>query len=423
MNYSSFIVLFLTFCSATLFAQKKISIYELDQIKGLYFVPNTVAPYSGTATAEHASGKKKMEIEIKDGKIHGKAKEWEKNGEKIFESHYQYGIQVGQETQWYATGDKKLEINYIDGKANGVCKEWYKNGQLKSEGSYTNGKEDGLHQWWYSTGEKDQVVPFNNGLTNGIVKNWHKNGVLSLESTYVNGEKHGTSKEWYESGQLKSSIEYKNDVMDGASKYFNKLGVIVGKQIHNNGKLIKDENFRSGSIRTKEGYIQVFNHKESFYNIHLKGKKISPKRSDVVTYNIDGNLIQIYTHSVDDVELSGNSKDLLKAFQEKEKSFIEEKLKTSIDVKTEQLTNRNGLKYVYWYFKSPVSKDANPNEKSVSEEHYASVVCNKKILSLYSVVIDGVNSSTIKNALQKHMDNLEINTERIELNAFVKKLQ
>jgi antitoxin component YwqK of YwqJK toxin-antitoxin module len=145
--------------------KKKIFFYELDLNDGLYFQPNTIAPYTGLAYEEHEKGKKKAHIPIKDGKINGKVKGWEKNGEKIYEAEYKMGVMVGTEKQWYATGAKKLQISYLNGKPDGVCTEWFKNESKKSEGYYTSGKvfyrrkrSTGLLQKWGSSGESTKLV-------------------------------------------------------------------------------------------------------------------------------------------------------------------------------------------------------------------------------------------------------------------------
>jgi len=86
--YKCIILVFVTFFTFQLQAQhkKKISFYELDVIRGLFFQPNTVDPYTGTAVDKHSNGKKRLEIPIKNGKPNGTSKEWAKNGQKIHET-------------------------------------------------------------------------------------------------------------------------------------------------------------------------------------------------------------------------------------------------------------------------------------------------------------------------------------------------
>ena len=140
-------------------AQKdKIYLSQLDINNNLLFRPNTMAPFTGLAYEEYPGGRKKIHVPIKDGKVHGTVKEWEKNGQKIQEATFEHGVQTGVEKQWFASGSKKLEIAYVNGVPEGVCTEWHKTGGKKSQGYFLNGKEDGEHNWWYYTGEKDQQV-------------------------------------------------------------------------------------------------------------------------------------------------------------------------------------------------------------------------------------------------------------------------
>ncbi len=71
--------------------KKRINFYELDVIKGLYFQPNTIKPYSGTAFDKFPNGKKRMEMPIKDGKINGASKEWSDKGKKVLERNFTMG--------------------------------------------------------------------------------------------------------------------------------------------------------------------------------------------------------------------------------------------------------------------------------------------------------------------------------------------
>ena len=130
MNYLSlFTLLILLIFSSPLEAQKgNVQFRDLDVHNGLLFQPNTMKPFSGNAKEKHSNGKKRMDVPIKEGKIHGTVKEWARNGNKTSETQYETGVQVGKETQWYVNGQKKLEINYVAGMAEGVCTEWFKNG-------------------------------------------------------------------------------------------------------------------------------------------------------------------------------------------------------------------------------------------------------------------------------------------------------
>ena len=55
---------------------------------------------------------------------------------------------------FYINGKKKLEINYKDGKKEGLRVRYHKNGQKKSEENYKGGKKvEGSIKYWNSKGE------------------------------------------------------------------------------------------------------------------------------------------------------------------------------------------------------------------------------------------------------------------------------
>jgi antitoxin component YwqK of YwqJK toxin-antitoxin module len=406
-------------------AQKdKIFFYELDVHDGLLFRPNTIEPFSGLAYEEYPDGKKKMHIPIQSGKIHGKVTEWEKNGEKISEAEYNMGVQIGTEKQWYATGDKKLEISYTNGKANGVCTEWYKNGAKKSEGFYIDGKEDGDHYWWYLTGEKDQLISYKNGVVQGKVLNWHRNGNLKLEKEFANGVEEGITAEYYESGQPHSRAQFKNNQPHGETRFWSKKGLLLGIQTFEEGILVKDINYRSGSIHIPGGYLQVFNEKESFFTVKIVSEKVSPRKSTDIIYVVDGLFLQLINYSsslfTDESNAAQSEKDILENFQKKEAQLIREKTGFDIQVKSDWFTTAQEQQAIHWQFKSPSSENAEQTPRTVQEEHYVSLLCNKEILSLYGVVTNEDTTEKVAALLKRIADTVEQMPERIDLNTLAK---
>ena len=411
------------------FGQKnKVFFHELDYINGLFFVPNHQEPFSGTAVGEFPDEKKQASVSFKAGKRHGVAEEWAKNGTKIYEANFENGMQSGIEKHWYATGDKKLSISYQNGLTDGICTEWYKNQNKKSEGLYVKGKEEGEHNWWYSTGEKDQQVFYKNGLTEGIVKNWHKNGTLSLESHYKAGKKQGLTRKWYETGQLRHEEFYQDDIKHGESKYFAKSGQLIEIQEHQNGKLIRDENYRSGNIRSNSGFMEVYNDKDSYFMIHITGDEVSPREADTPTYAVDGDMLQLYSKPIEaflpdvSVEKGLSEKEILEKSIAYEVGFIEKMTEQSIEPNINFKQNNKGQTFAHWFFRSPSADDEKQKARTVQEEHYISFVCNKKILNLYSVVTNSDTKDEIEKLLFRQANNLEVKNDKIELNALAKKL-
>ena len=412
--------------TSSLFAQKKISVYQLDNIRGLFIQRNTVGPFTGTAIEDHSNGKKKLRIDIKAGKAHGLFRQWAKNGKKIYEVKYINGQKSGIETQWYATGAKKSEMNFVNGQADGRYIEWYKNKKKKSEGIFKNGLEEGKHQWWYKTGQLQQQANYKNGLEEGLVQNWFLSGQLRLESNYKNGKKEGITTEWFGNGIKKSVTNFANNVEDGEAKSWSKKGILVGIQTFQAGRLIKDINYRSGAINIGTGYVQVFNEKESFFKVDILGEKIVPRSSVELIYSVDGKFFQLFNYAIKNYfekDLTINTtKEILEAFVEKEKSYISKMTKSTIEVQKEFGKTDSGLDYIYWHFISPSSLAKEQKARTVQQEHYISIVCNQQILSLYSVVTNSDTPLAISNMLKKIAATVTLSKERIDLNELTRNI-
>ena len=421
------LVLISLFCTSSFAQQKKrIPYYELDVIKGLFFQPNTIDPYTGTAFEKFPNGKKKLEVPIKDGKIHGTTREWAQNGKKIFEATYENGVQVGKESQWYAIGKKKLEINYLNGKPDGICAEWYKNGKKLSEGVFKNGKEEGEHTWWFDNGNVDQKVFYKNGMAQGIVKNWFRSGELKLESEYKNGVQHGKTIEWYANGQKQSESFFKNGKEDGESSLWSKSGKLLREKTYTEGKLIKDKNYLSGSIYFGDGYAEVFNEMADFFYLKIIGEKVDPRQGDEITYVVEGRLLQVYNKPIANYAEDGVSNiseiELLEKYIEKESEFIGAATDFEIEVKTENRKTASGKEYIYWSFISPQSKEEIQKPHTVQEEHYLSMICGSRVLSLFGVRTKNDRSNATPIMLQEIAETVTIEKERIDINALTKNL-
>ena len=412
--------------SISVFAQKKISVYQLDNIRGLFIQRNTIGPFSGTAVENHSNGKKKLRLDIKDGKPHGYFRQWAKNGKKIFEVKYVHGQKSGIETQWYATGVKKSTMNFVNGQADGMFTEWYKNKNKKSEGLFKNGKEQGKHQWWYETGQIQQQVNYKNGLEEGLVQNWFLSGQVRLESNYKQGKREGITTEWFGNGIKKSVTHFVNDVEDGETRIWSKKGILVGIQTYQAGRLIKDINYRSGAINVGTGYVQVFNEKASFFKVDIMGDKVIPRTKVDLIYSVDGQFLQLFNYDVQKYlgkNLTNNStKEILEAFVEKEKAYISKMTKFDIQVEKEFGKTDSGLDYIYWHFISPGSLDKEQKARTVQQEHYISVLCNNQILNLYSLVTNSDKPASITAMLKKIAATVTLEKNRIDLNELARSI-
>ena len=424
MNFIKFLplaILLLFFSNEDLKAQqkKRINYFELDIIKGLYFQPNTIDPYTGTAFEKYPNGKKKLEFPIKDGKIHGTYKEWEQNGQKITELEYVQGVKTGTEKQWYASGKPKLEVSYQNGVPHGVCTEWHKKGHKLSEGYFENGKEEGEHYWWYLGGKKDQLIEYKDGKANGRVVNWYENGQMKLESTYENGLREGKISEWYPEGQLKSQGEFKGGKPIGENIYYAKSGRVTGKQVFENGVLVKEYDYGSGSIKSSKGYYEIHNSLNSNFMIKINGNdgENYVQAAKDITYTVDGMMLKVFISPLYKfgIEEDLDESDKLYAYLDFVKKYIEKDAGHTIEVKSKDGKNSNKLKYLYWEFVSPDSKATEQKARTAQHEYYITFICKDKILSLHTLQTNSDDKKAVEKMIKRIADNVTLMDEPINL--------
>jgi len=143
--------------------------------------------YNGTWTVWDRNGKKRYEIDFKDGKYHGTF------------------------ATYYSNGQKSTEQENRNHKAHGRGRGWHPNGQESYEITYENGEQDGTWIHWYDNGEIQSRREYENGEYHGTYAIWHRNGQKRLEINYKNGKKHGLEASWDEGGSVNYMRHYEND--------------------------------------------------------------------------------------------------------------------------------------------------------------------------------------------------------------------
>ena len=168
--------------------------------------------------------------ELKNGK--GFIKEYNNNGDLLYECEYLYGSGNGKGKVY--NNNFIFEGEFMDGyKYKG--KEYYE-GKLIFEGEYLyNLKRRGKYyvdekleyegeyffdKKWNGKGyDKNGNIIYELHNGNGNVKEYNHNGELQYEGGYLNGKRNGKGKEYY-NGELIYEGEYKNGEKDGKGKYY-----------------------------------------------------------------------------------------------------------------------------------------------------------------------------------------------------------
>ena len=98
---------------------------------------------------------------------------------------------------------------YKIGGKNGKGKEYNFDGELIFEGEYFNGKRNGKGKQYKNNDELSFEGEYKNGKRNGKGKEYNDDGKLIFEGEYLNGERNGNGKLYNDDGKLIFEGEYK----------------------------------------------------------------------------------------------------------------------------------------------------------------------------------------------------------------------
>ena len=270
-----FLFLCFTMCSATLFAQKELSV-KLDQknyIKEIAVLENGEKNglfFKYRRNGKHKSfmyenGKKRKladaELSVQNtydpqskGQILEKSFGIERNGKReglwltfnstnklIQATLYNNGSIQDTKYRFHPDGELLSTETYAQGRKHGISREFHAGGALHYEMEYKNGKlVDGAHVYYYPNGVKKIVNHYKNGVKYGKSTTYYKSGAVEIEGEYSEkGLPQGPWKEYYENGTLKEQYHYKHGVFHGEYTIYDEQGNVEAQYIYKNDKLIK----------------------------------------------------------------------------------------------------------------------------------------------------------------------------------------
>ena len=160
---------------------------ELEARKGIIYLKDSDAPYTGKMFRLYKNGQKKYEGQFRNGRQDGLYMEWHENGNKKRVSNFKEGKLDGLQTYWYENGKKEAESQFKNSKQNGEVKRWYENGKMWCKLNWKNGKMDGLSVMWHKNGQQSSEAIFKDDeIIEGSAKWWNNRGepVKSEEEAY-----------------------------------------------------------------------------------------------------------------------------------------------------------------------------------------------------------------------------------------------
>lgn len=423
MKYIVCLMLGFLFVSTSVNAQKNLVHWsELDKFHGKIFHRNHVEPFTGVAFDEYEPGKRKGMISFKDGYMHGKAIQWDNQGNKISEANYAKGKKEGKETVYHPNGKKQVEVIYANDQPHGMVTEYYDTGEKMSMGGLVNGTENGRHTWLYRSGKKDQELTYSMGRVNGQVKNWYENGHIKMVANFRDNEKEGTTTYWYENENMMSKQHFSRGVERDTSSFWTKSSRLNEQKVYNRtGEMIDHMSYREASILTKDGYIHVFNKLGSNFILSLEGENVDLLATPVLAFYVDGVLVQVYTYPVSEFakpteKYSRNA--ILQSVKEFDVSELEEAINDDstnikLDVEEGIVKNKVGEEMLFWKFPSP--GDTAGKQLTLKEEQYLAMIHQGHILLLNGMVFKANTSEEVKRALVKLANQVEEKSNPIDV--------
>lgn len=133
-----------------------------------------------------------------------------------------YNGYIVEKTKNVITG--KLPI--VNGKEHGTAYGWYKNGSKRYERNYLNGNRHGSDKGWYENGKLAFVYFFRNDKYEGEQKTFYQSGRRWQCLNYVNGYEEGRQKSWNDSGRVVNNFTVKKGKLYGVIGRYDCVSVI-----------------------------------------------------------------------------------------------------------------------------------------------------------------------------------------------------
>jgi hypothetical protein len=118
---------------------------------------------------------------------------------------------------FYRSGQIHEEMPICNGRKHGLARTWHKNGILAYVEPYRDGVLHGTCRQWDETGKPLGKFVMNHG--SGTLRSWHDNGQLQLEVTLLDGEFCGRSRIWLQDGTLVAERIYLHGNLVSTDEY------------------------------------------------------------------------------------------------------------------------------------------------------------------------------------------------------------
>lgn len=215
------------FIGAGLSAQEQRHLFSEARKEGeVFFLTGETVPYTGVLFSKHENGKTMQEFHLKDGRFTGTGRTWFLDGTLMDETPFnEKGEMEGEAVGFYPSGKVKVKVEYRGGKINGLNTLLWENGKPKTVGTMKNGKWDGLTRTWWENGNQKASTMFKDGENDGPCQEWFENGQQSLDANFSKGNPDGEIRTWHPNGKPESVVVMKDGKLV-SEKYWDAKGEV-----------------------------------------------------------------------------------------------------------------------------------------------------------------------------------------------------
>jgi hypothetical protein len=162
------------------------------------------------------------------------------------------------------------------------------------------------------------------------------------------------------------------------------------------------------AIRSDDGIVFVWNVKDTHFTLAIKGKEIKPLNDpEHIFFSVDGMVFQVQMVAISEFAPNAREKKLddkaiLAAHRDWESKFLEDLLKTKLNVRTFNVRLTDGRDASLWQYDMPVGTNAD-----AKQQVYLTAVNGENVLLLNIAVTSGITEETARKYLLDTMATLK----------------
>ena len=177
---------------------------------------------------------------FKDNEFSGKGIDYNEDGKKLYEGYFEDGCRDGKGKEYNEDGqliyEGNFQLNFYEGKG----KKYHMEGRgfhvarHCSIGSFKSGRKDGKIMEYNQDGKLVGVYMFQRGRRNGKTTTYYPDGKIKSKENFENNRRTGKFKEYYSDGKIKEDTTCNTKGRKG--KKYDKRGFCEEGQFTFNGK-------------------------------------------------------------------------------------------------------------------------------------------------------------------------------------------